>query len=172
MKEDLEEAIPFKSKQDLIDHLKSIGHLEKYKEYALVTDDGYDCYILWARNRMNAGNYPIIQIDYDGDTIFHREGTEENIDILAQAINKLEESKRVRETYTIVTIDGQGITHDQRRRAHIISQEELDSMRNNMETFTTRLTTDGRKIWKSNKNGNLYLVINPMNVNEMSRKSR
>lgn len=100
LKEDLEEVITFDTKAEAIEYLKGI-HLDKYKEYAICTKDNYDIYIFWARHRLNTGNYPIIQIDYDGVTIFHQEGNAGSDDLLHRAIDKL--SDRMRESKRTMT---------------------------------------------------------------------
>ena len=65
----------FENVDELIDWLTNHKFAEK-EEIDATTDDGYDYWLWWSNPTINVFPYPIIQIDFNGEVIFHREGPE------------------------------------------------------------------------------------------------
>ena len=68
-------TVNLKNKEELVWYLNDIDFNQ---DYEISTDDGIDFFYWWTNPKINVSSYPIIQIDYNGKTIFHRECTVAN----------------------------------------------------------------------------------------------
>lgn len=85
------------TKDQIISELQYIKYnLNEDGDIDLYTDDGLDVYIFWHSPSYNLTWYPIVQIDYNGKTIFHREGSENSnyyYKVIDEAIQKIKTLK-------------------------------------------------------------------------------
>lgn len=82
-------SVNLSNKEELIRFLDKI---DLQQDYEISTDDGIDFFYWWTNPKINVSSYPIIQIDYNDNTIFHRECGHNIMMDMWDAINVIRES--------------------------------------------------------------------------------
>lgn len=81
--------------EELLSFLEGIKYdLKPKEEYSLFASESLEVYIFWGGNFTNVGYYPVVQVEYNDKTIFHREGTENPqywYRVVDQAMDKIRE---------------------------------------------------------------------------------